>query len=137
MAIDPDREAFEALSAAQGEEGPIVMVNLLKYKEQAAYPPDTDEPPCSGREAYGKYGAVALEKVAGVGGMIVMSAPQLQAVIGEAGESWDDVVLVQYPSVQAFLTMIADPEYQAATVHRTAGLERTVLLRTKPVLQAW
>jgi hypothetical protein len=35
---------------------------------------------------------------------------------------------VRYPSRAAFLDMIADPEYLAATPHRDAGLERTALL---------
>jgi uncharacterized protein (DUF1330 family) len=40
-------------------------------------------------------------------------------VIAPDGEEWNEAVLVEYPSRKAFLDMIGDPEYRAATVHRT------------------
>jgi len=42
----------------KGPEGPIVMVNLLKYRDRAAYEPDRAEAKenLTGREAYQRYG---------------------------------------------------------------------------------
>ncbi len=53
-------------------------------------------------------------------------------LLGPTTERWDDALLVQYPSKQAFLRMIGDPDYQAITVHRTAALEDSRLIATTP-----
>src|SRR5581483_10767053 len=117
--------------AQNGPEGPIVMVNLLKYRARAAYAPDRAEAHenLSGREAYQRYGMVALQHVTALGGRIVWGGPQKLVFIGDAAANdWDEVVCVHYPSRQAFLKMIQDPDYLAAHYHRDAGLLRTVLI---------
>lgn len=112
-----------------GPEGPIVMVNLLKYRAKAAYEAERKEAQetLSGREAYQRYGMVALQEVAAVGGRPVWGGPQKLQFIGE-GQDWDDIVCVYYPSRQAFLEMTQKPSYLAAHYHRDAGLERTALI---------
>jgi uncharacterized protein (DUF1330 family) len=62
-----------------------------------------------------------------VGGGVFFMSPAHAPVIGPEGE-WDVVLLVQYPSRQAFLTMVADPEYQACAHHRTAALADSRLI---------
>ncbi len=109
---------------------PLVMINLLKYRERAEYPAGFDAEPCSGRDAYGRYGAVAVEKLAAVGARIVWMGTVDGCPIAPKDESWDDVAIVEYPSRQAMLEMISMPDYQASTVHRTAGLENTRLIAT-------
>jgi hypothetical protein len=54
-------------------------------------------------------------------------------LIGPSEESWDDVLLVEYPSRKAFIAMTSNPEYLACTVHRTAALadSRLVAMRAK------
>ena len=49
-------------------------------------------------------------------------------MIGPSDEAWDEVLLVQYPSRKAFLTMAGNPEYLACTVHRTAALADSRLI---------
>jgi uncharacterized protein (DUF1330 family) len=106
------------------------MVNLLKFKERADYSAERPEAAerLSGVEAYMRYGAVAQECVAEVGGSIVWGGLQSLVLVGGTDQEWDQVVCVRYPSRQAFLKMIAQPRYLAATYHRSAGLERTALL---------
>ena len=127
--IIPTPEQMRAL-AESGPEGPIVMVNLLKYREKAAYAPDRAEARenLSGREAYRRYGAVALKCVGDAGGGIAWAGAQSLVFIGGPDDIWDEVVCVRYPSRKAFLSMIERPEYLAATYHRDAGLARTALL---------
>ena len=48
------------------EDGPFVMINLLKFKERADYA-DGSEPELSGREAYRRYGAAVQACLASVG----------------------------------------------------------------------
>jgi uncharacterized protein (DUF1330 family) len=73
-----------------------------------------------------------LAKVRGVGGQVQLLAQAKVALIAPAGEQWDEVLLVHYPSRQAFLGMLADAEYQAATVHRTAALADSRLIGCLP-----
>ena len=127
--VTPSPEQLQEM-IERGPEGPIVMVNLLKYRTQAAYPPDTPEAKenLTGREAYRRYGAVAVRLLAEIGAGILWMGDQKLVFIGGAEQDWDDVVCVRYTSRMAFLEMIARPDYLAATHHREAGLERTALL---------
>ena len=52
----------------------------------------------------------------------------LEDVIAPEEEHWDEVLLVRYPSIQAFAKMLADPEYKEATKHRTAALAEARLI---------
>lgn len=124
--IDPNPETLPAILASLPDDTPIVMLNLLRYRETARYKDgDADY---SGREAYQKYSEVAFGKVQGVGGEMVWKGRALAGVIAPEGEKWDSVLLVRYPSKQAFATMLADPEYRQATKHRTAALEEARLI---------
>jgi len=115
----------------EGPGGPIVMVNLLKYRKNAAYAADRAEAKegLSGREAYRRYGMVALQHVMACGGKVVWGGSQKMVMVGDdAANDWDEVLCVNYPSREAFLKMTQDPAYLAAHYHREAGLERTALL---------
>ena len=134
MAVRPTREQIEALTAIAGgdADGPLVMLNLHRYRERAAYvdePPGGGSPDVSGREAYERYGAVALEVLTRVGGDVMWQAYASLTVIGEDAERWDEVIAVRYPSAQAFLDLALDPEIGAALAHRDAGLESATLIR--------
>ena len=104
------------------------MVNLLKYRDVAEYLDETRA--CSGRDAYKTYSMTALRKIREVGGQPVWMGKVAGCVIVPDGEDWDDVLLVRYPSVEAFRKMLADPEYRKATLHRTAALEDARLIAT-------
>lgn len=127
--VIPRPEQLQAL-IERGPEGPIVMVNLLKYRARAAYPADKPEAKkeMTGQEAYRRYGAVALKALTEAGGSIVWGGEQSLVFIGGSEQEWDEVICVRYPSRQAFLGMISRPDYLAGTYHRDAGLERTGLL---------
>ena len=67
------------------------------------------------------------------GGITLGPAAAAQvALIAPEGEQWDELLLVRYPSKAAFLGMLADPEYRAATVHRTAALADSRLIGCLP-----
>jgi uncharacterized protein (DUF1330 family) len=113
--------------------GPIHMVNLLKFRERAQYPDgEAEDGGISGHEAYLKYGEAVGKIVAGLGGRIVWSGRPEVVVIGASGDPWDEVVVVEYPSREAFLQMISMPEYHAAHVHREAGLDHQQLIECRP-----
>ena len=127
-AIEPQNEQIAAFLATEPGGSPIVMLNLLRFREQADYPAGFEAEPCSGREAYLRYAQHAIAALEKVGGSIVWSGQALATVIAPQGESWDEVILVEYPSKEAFLELGATVESSQATVHRKAGLEDSRLV---------
>ena len=128
--IEPTAERLQAFLGSGEDDTPVVMINLLRYRERAAYPDGFDAEPCSGREAYQRYAAVATGRIASVGGRLVWLGSAQHTLIGPEAERWDDTVLVEYPSRKAFLAMVSQPAYQAAAPHRTAALENSRLIAT-------
>jgi uncharacterized protein (DUF1330 family) len=128
--VDPTPEKLQAFLAQEDEGSPIVMINLLRYREQAAYPEGFAAGACSGREAYRRYGAVAAERVASVGGRVLWAGEVRFCLIAPEAEQWDDAVLVEYPSRKAFLEMVSQPAYQAIVPHRSAALADSRLIAT-------
>ena len=113
------------------EDGPFVMVNLLKFKERAEYA-DGSEPELSGREAYARYGAAVSKLIEQLGGKILYSGAVTGLMIGDVDELWDAVALALYPSLAAFQNMAMSPEMRAIEHHRSAGLAGQLNIRTKP-----
>ncbi|AWZ03126.1 MAG: DUF1330 domain-containing protein [Rhodobiaceae bacterium] len=110
-------------------DGPIVMVNLLKFYDKAQYA-DGRDPDISGAEAYQRYGAEVSKIVEGLGGKMIYGGAVTLTLIGEVAEDWDVVACVQYPSRKAMLEMTMSPEYQAIEVHRDAGLAGQLNIET-------
>lgn len=113
------------------QDTPITMINLLKFREIANYEggDDSSAEQVSGRQAYQRYANVALSKIRQNGGSIEYLAPSEQCFVGDQDDDWDQVVIVRYPSRAAYLLGFDSPEYQAAIVHRIAGLEKRMLLQ--------
>jgi uncharacterized protein (DUF1330 family) len=118
--ISPTKAQLDAMTADKAET-PFVMVNLLKFKTATA----AGEP---GRKAYQRYARNTAAHLARAGGRVVWAGEAQQVFIGTPDKGWDWVLLVEYPSRQAFLTMIADPAYKAIHEDREAGLEDSVLM---------
>ena len=114
-------------------EGPYHFVNLLKYKKLADYPEGHSlaQKKLSGQDAYNLYGMVALQQVTLRGGRLMQSN---KVKLSMGGGDWDGVATMEYQNISAFFDMLADPDYQAALVHRDAGLEITEVLVSKPML---
>jgi len=72
--LNPSREQLAAFAEQMPDDAPILMLNLLRYREAADYPADSEHAPCSGREAYRRYSRTALAKVQGVGGRVELLA---------------------------------------------------------------
>ncbi len=119
--VTPNPEQMQGF-AEPGPEGPIYMLNLLKFKDQAAYADGRDSD-LSGAEAYAIYSREVVAHLAKVGGVPMFSAQVERLMLGEVEELWDTAAIVMYPSRQAMLEMIQSPDYQASAVHRQAGLD--------------
>ena len=114
------------------DHGPMVMINLLKFKPKAEYS-DGSDADISGMAAYLRYGAAVQACLAMVGGKALYSGPVTGILLGEVDELWDMVALAEYPSVQALMDMVALPEYRAIEHHRLAGLAGQLNIRTRPM----
>lgn len=111
-------------------EGPIHMLNLVALRERADYP---DGRAASGAQAYAAYGRETAHILARLGGRIVWRGRMEAMLIGpQAGEAWDLCFIAEYPSVEAFVAMIKDPEYREAMVHRQAAVRDSRLIRMAP-----
>jgi uncharacterized protein (DUF1330 family) len=126
--VNPDRAALKAF-AEQPHEGPIHMLNLLRYREVAAYEDGTQ---ASGAQAYETYAGLARPFLAETGASVLWYGSEGSALIGPPGERWDAAFVVAYPSKQAFLKMALSPGYQAIVHHRTAALEDSRLIPLSP-----
>ncbi|MCP4905751.1 MAG: hypothetical protein GY910_12300 [bacterium] len=57
-----------AASDAEGSNAqPVLMINLLRYRDRASYLEGFGAEACSGREAYGRYGAIVSKLIGGAG----------------------------------------------------------------------
>ena len=126
--VDPTREEF-ALLRELPRDHPVDMLNLVKLREWASY---EDGREASGAEAYAAYGRESKPIFQKVGGKIVWSGDPQFMVIGPTSEGWDIAFIARYPTGQAFLDMVYDPDYQAVVHHRQAAVETSRLIRTQP-----
>ena len=114
---------------APGPEGPINMLNLLKFRDKASYE-DGRETQLTGSEAYAIYSKGVQKTLSKVGGKIIFSGEVSRLMLGEVEELWDLVGIAQYPSRAAMLEMMQLPEYQEIAAHRTAGLAGQLNIET-------
>ena len=117
--IQSNPDQFKALAAAaKTNPEPFVMLNLLKFKTQG------------GAESYLRYIKESGPFVQGVGAKVLYFGKANELLNGT--EDWDVVLLVHYPSREAFLKMANDPGYLKVHELREQALERAVLYATDP-----
>lgn len=109
--LEPTELQLKALQTA-AIEGPVTMLNLLRFKADG------------GRERYAAYAAAAAPFLRKAGATVRYRADSALTVIGT--EAWDEVILVDYPSIQAFFEMTGHPEYPSAL--RRGALEDSRLI---------
>ncbi len=116
IAVMPEGEQIQELIGSD-EAGPVVMLNLLRFKNVAA------DGSGSGADAYRRYASKMKAIVEGAGGRFIWSGRVDSQVIGESDVAFQVVGLVEYPSRQAFIEIASSPEVEAIGVDRKAGLE--------------
>lgn len=115
------------------EDGPFVMVNLLKFKPKAEYADGADAD-LSGFEAYRRYGRKVYHLILKVGGTPGYSGPVTGLRLGEVDELWDMIALAEYPSIAAMKEMVESADYREIAKHRDAGLAGQLNIKTKGTL---
>ena len=132
--VDPSRENFDRFKAMP-RDTPIHMLNLIRLRPLADYPPDHPDHGrgLSGLDAYRAYGRTSAEVFARVGARQVWAGRPEAVVTGPADERWDLAFIAEYPSAGAFLAMVTDPDYREHVKHRTAAVEDSRLIRLAPI----
>ncbi len=117
-ALEPTSEQLAAL-ATRPADAPVVMVNLLKFRTPG------------GVESYQRYGSEVAPHLERVGAAVRYLGAAPAFVIGDGERPWwDAILIVEYPTPQAFIDMVTSPEYAKVHEHRAAGLERGELIAT-------
>lgn len=104
-------------------QGPVLMLNLLKFRDKKVY-----------FEQYiPAFGQVV--KQLGIEGVTVKLVSEVVAnIIADENDQWDEVVLVEYPSAEAFKTIAQSEVYrQMADPLRIAGTAELKLIMTRKV----
>ena len=105
--------------AARPADAPVVMVNLLKFKQPG------------GRERYLQYGEEAAPHLERVGATIRYGGTAPAVVLGEGERPWwDAILIVEYPTPAAFIDMVTSEAYAKVHEHRAAALDRGDLIAT-------
>jgi uncharacterized protein (DUF1330 family) len=115
--VDPTGQDLKRF-LAEDDGGPVTMLNLLKFKSDG------------GRASYAEYSKAILPFLEQVGGTVVHYAETGTPLVAPEAHDWDAILLVRYPSRQAFSAMVADPDYQQITHLRTQALDAAVLQPT-------
>lgn len=118
MSVDP-RGADLKRYIEQDPGGTVVMLNLLKYQ-------------LGGEESYRAYSAALKDYLPSIGAEVLYVGDCSTVLVAPDGWDWDAVLIVRYPSRQAFSAMVADPAYQAVTHLRSEALTEAVLQATTP-----
>ena len=134
-AVVPTPEQVEGFLTPAGE-GPIFMINLLKFKARAECE-DSRETELTGREAYQIYARRVAKVIQQVGGQLCFGAEVERLMLGEVEELWDQVAIAMYPSRAAMFEMIQLPEYAEISVHRSAGLAGQLNIETVDAFGEW
>lgn len=116
-------------------DGPVVMLNLLRFRERADYSHAPDLEPeggCSGAQAYARYKAELEPLLHASGGEVIFAGRADGFLIGPAEEQWDFAMLVRQASKASLLAFATDPAAQRITMHRTAAIADSRLLPLWP-----
>ena len=112
-----------------GPEGPIYMINLLKFKEHAEYE-DGRDTQLTGYEAYQIYGKGVARLRPKYGGEVFFMGDVTFLSLGQVEELWDEVAIAKYPDRGSLVQMTSSEEWQALAVHRAAGLAGQLNIET-------
>ena len=126
--IDKDY-AVALASRAPEDDGPIYMVNLMKYHQVAQYTEDAGvEKPISGREADDRYNPASI--LGKIGATIVFVADVVGNHVGT--EDWDRIAIVRYATRKSFIDMQTRKDFSEKHVHKAAGMQRTIIVCCRP-----
>ncbi len=101
--------------------GPVLMLNLVKFNNRQHY--------------FEQYIPAFNEVVSRLGipnVKVFLLSKVIANIVAPGGESWDEIVMVEYPDASAFKTIAESEEYRdIAEQHRLTALADLKLLMTR------
>ncbi len=128
--IEPTQDAGR-LFVQRGLAGPVVMLDLLRFRDVAdysAHPELAPAMPISGAEAFDLYVRRTLTFLIESGGEVLFRGAGGPVLIGPADERWDMAMLIRQASVASFLSFAGNEDYRAGLGHRAAAIADSRLL---------
>jgi uncharacterized protein (DUF1330 family) len=116
--VDPTGDDLKRF-LAEDIGGPVVMLNMLRFKEDK-------------RATYEEYARAIRPFLEQHDAKVLYVGDCSTKLVAPKEYEWDTILIVRYPSRQAFSSMVADPNYQEITGLRTESLEDAVLQATVP-----
>ena len=108
------------------DEGPVVMVNLVRLRERALNGNG------SGWDAYQRYSTAVVKLLKPRGATILWAGDVEGVALGVPdAHRWDYAVLVRYPSRAVFVEMLSSADYAAANIERENALADHVIFAVK------
>ncbi|MCU1351405.1 MAG: hypothetical protein JWM05_614 [Acidimicrobiales bacterium] len=128
--LDPSDESAIAF-IERGISGPLIMMNLLRFREWADYsatPELAPGVPTSGRDAYDHYVRHTVPFLSASGGSVEFFGTGGPWFVGPSHERWDLVMMIRQASVHDFLAFASNEAYLSGVGHRTAAVEDARML---------
>ena len=110
------------------EDGPIWMVNFMRYKERADYG-DGEVSGISGREADDRY--APTEVLEDIGADVAYFGDSV-GPDGDPDPEWHRMGIVHYPTRRSFIDMQSRQDFQEKRVHKDAGMDFTIIMCSLP-----
>lgn len=112
----------------------FLMVNLIKYRDQAAYPADSpwaDETDALAADA--RYSSGVIKELFARGSLPILKSSVIGVfMIDEDWRDWDVTAIVRYRSVKDMLDMIVGMADSGLAVHKFASIEQTHVFPVEP-----
>jgi hypothetical protein len=109
--LEATQDAGRALFM-RGIQGPIVMLNLLRFRQVADYsaaPEMAPAEPISGAAAYDIYVELVQPHLEASGGRLLFKGAGGHFLIGPEDERWDLAMLVEQSSLESFFAFAQQP----------------------------
>ncbi len=129
--IDPNEEVLEAMRHEDPSQ-PIVMLNLLRFRDQALEGFGVDG--LTGQQAFQRYGQLNEGEGVRFDSEPIWLGLSNRTIIGD--EQWDVAILVRYPTRQHFIDKLDDPTYREISLVRAAALIDSRLIELTQLLPA-
>ncbi len=130
---DPKVLAAFRMLASQDDGEEFYMVNLMKYRDKAVYPPgyDYDDDVEAAASRYSRAVLPALLRHGSV--PILVARRQGSFLRFDGAEAWDDVGIVRYRSRRDMFEFAIELGAQDQGIHKWASIEKTHVFPTQPI----
>ena len=120
--------------AASDDGNEFFMVNLIKYRQKALYPPGSnyDDNALAADARYNRALVPYLLKYGGV--PVFVGSPQGRFIDKSGDMEWDRVAVVRYRSRRDLFKMAHDIAPLGVAVHKWASIERTQVFPVAPTI---